>query len=66
MTGSGRNTLILEFKASTSRLEQDNPITPRVTAVRTRLGIPEQNKLLTDDERQHKQPSEITSNLDPN
>lgn len=40
VTGTARNTLILEFKASMSRLERDNPITPRVTAVHTRLGIP--------------------------
>lgn len=70
MTGTARNTLILEFKASMSRLERDNPITPGVTAVRWRLGVPArrspQNKLLTDDARQHKQPSEITSNSDPN
>lgn len=35
VSGTARNTLILEFKASTSCLEQDNPIMPQVTAVHT-------------------------------
>lgn len=35
VSGTARNTLILEFQASMSCLEQDNPIMPQVTAVQT-------------------------------